>query len=304
MIRRVLATAVLIVAGIGSLAAADLENTLALLKGAEAQKNTEEVKKLAVEAIKAGVEEAKTPAPAAAAEKAAWKEQVDFAISVAEHGEYALYTAALAAPAAEKVELFGLLEGANPKSKYLDMGYGAYLAALNETGASAKIPAIAEKALASLPNNEDLLAVLADNAVSKSQVDRALTFANRLVAALNSKKKPEEIPAADWEKKKSALLGHGYYIVGAMYGAKNQFPLADKNLRAALPYAKGNDALTGQTLFQLGLANYRIGIALQSKARVLEGAKFSEDASKIKGPWTDDAYRNVQLMKNDAAKLR
>ncbi len=304
MIRRVLCTAVLIVAGMGSLAAADLENTVALLKGAQAQKNNDEVKKLAVEAIKGGLEAAAKPAPAAEAEKTAWKEEVDYAKSVSEQGEYALYTMALASPAADKIEIFGLLEGANPKSKYLDMGYPVYFAALSETGAAAKIPAIAEKALASLPQNEDLLAVLADNAAQKNQTDRAITFANRLIAAMNASKKPEEMSAADWDKKKSTMLGHGYFLAGAMYGVKKQYPQADKNLRAALPLVSGNEDLKGRTLFQLGLVNYQLGIAMQSKARVLEGVKFTEEAAKIKGSWTEDAWRNAQLMKNDAAKMR
>jgi hypothetical protein len=304
MIRRVLCTAALIVVGVGCLAAADPGNALALLKGAEAQKNNAEIRKLAVDAIKAGLETAAKPAPAAAAEKAAWKEDVDFAKSVAEQGEYALYTLALASEPAEKVEVFGLLESASPKSKYLDMGYGAYLSALNESGDAAKIAAVAEKGLTNLPQNEDLLGVLADIAVSKSQFDRALTYANRLTAAMNSKKKPDEISATDWDKKKTLMLGHGYYIAGAMYGAKNQYPQADKNLRAALPFLGANEALKGQTLFQLGIVNYRYGMALQSKAKVLEAVKFSEEAAKIKGSWTEDAWRNAQLMKNDAAKMR
>jgi hypothetical protein len=304
MIRRVLCTAALIVVGVGCLAAADPGNALALLKGAEAQKNNAEIKKLAVDAIKAGLEAAAKPAPAAEAEKAAWKEDVDLAKSVAEQGEYALYTLALASEPAEKVEVFGLLESASPKSKYLDTGYGAYLAALNESGDAAKIPAVAEKGLTNLPQNEDLLGVLADIAVSKSQFDRALTYANRLTAAMTSKKKPDEVSAADWDKKKSLMLGHGYYIAGAMYSTKNQYPQADKNLRAALPFLGSNEALRGQTLFQLGIVNYRYGIALKSKAKVLEAVKFTEDAAKIKGSWTEDAWRNVQLMKNDAAKMR
>jgi hypothetical protein len=108
---------------------------------------------------------------------------VDHAKGVGLYAEYALYGAAVASPAATLVDLISTLEKENPKSQYLDNAYGAYLVALTQTGSSAKVVAIAEKAVANFPENEDLLLVLADAAVSNKQSDRALTYANRLVAA-------------------------------------------------------------------------------------------------------------------------
>ena len=58
-----------------------------------------------------------------------------------------MYSTAVQGPPAITVELLSALEEQNPKSKYLEQAYAPYFLALNETGASAKIPAVAEKAL-------------------------------------------------------------------------------------------------------------------------------------------------------------
>ena len=89
-----------------------------------------------------------------------------------------------------------------------------------------------------------------------------------------------------------------------IHGAKQQWVAADKDLRAALPLIKGNDAMMGPALFHLGMANYNLGKMTNSKAKVLEGAKFSEDCAKITGPFTDQAWHNAQVMKTEAGQMR
>src|SRR5581483_1086025 len=93
---------------------------------------------------------------------------------------------------AQTVELLGMLEEMNPKSKYLEDAYLRYFAALNGTGQAAKIPAIAEKALASNPDNIDLLLVGTDSALSRSQWDRASTLGRRMIAAAGKNTKAPE----------------------------------------------------------------------------------------------------------------
>jgi tetratricopeptide (TPR) repeat protein len=223
--------------------------------------------------------------------------------SVGEYAEYALYAVSVGATPATVVDLISTLEQQNPKSKYLEGAYAPYLVALNQAGSAAKIPAIAEKALASLPNNVDLLAVLADTALTKQQNDRALSFANRVIAAF-AKPKPEVVPDAEWTRKKTVLLGRAYWIAGMVAGAKNDFKGANQNLRAALPLIQGNNAMLGPALFQLGLANYQLGKLFLNKAQVLEAVKFSEQCSAIPGALADQARHNALVMRTDADRMR
>jgi tetratricopeptide (TPR) repeat protein len=196
------------------------------------------------------------------------------------------------------------LEQLNPKSKYMDQGYAVYFAALNQTGGASKISAIAEKALTNFPDNDELLVVATESAMSKQQTDRALTYANRLIAVLNKNAKPENLSGADWERRRGAELGSGYYYAGVVHGAKSQWVDCDKDLRAALPLVKGNNAMTGHALFVLGVANYQLGRMTLNKAKMLEAAKFSQQSAAIPGPDQQQAQHNYLAMTDEANKMR
>jgi hypothetical protein len=296
--------AVIMMAGPAVAVAQDIDTSYQALKDAVDKKDVDAVKKLAPEASKLGREVSAEAEPAAAAEKEAWKKRVAYGKDVDQFSEYALYAMAIQAQPAGQVELFSMLEKQNPKSKYLDEGYSNYIAALGQTGGAAKVNELADKGLANLPENEDLLYVAANAALARKQTDRAASLANRLTAAVNKHSKPEAVPAADWERKRATLLGRGYWIAGVVAAEKSQFAIADKNLRAALPYIKGDSNMAGPAYFYLGVANYQLGKMTLSKPKVLEGAKFSEESAKIQGPYQQQAWRNAALIKTDADKMR
>ena len=298
----VLGMAIVLLGG-PAVAADDLETNFQNLKDAVAKKDATGVKKLALETHTLAYDILCKPAPEAADEKEVWKSNIDYAKAADLYTEFALYAIAVQSPPAAMVDLISVLEEQNGKSKYLSEAYGPYLAALNQTGAASKIPALAEKALANLPENEDLLLYLADLTYSRKQSDRAQAYANRLTAALNKHAKPEGVSAADWERKRSAGLARGYWISGIVAGEKNQYAAADKNLRAALPLITWSAAMSGPALFYLGFANYQLGKMTLSKARVLEGQKFSEQAAKIDGPYAQQAWKNALIMKTEAASM-
>jgi hypothetical protein len=295
--------ALLLLGGRAAAYAGDLSENYQELQQAVAKKDAAEVKKLVAEMKPMIAEAICIPAPEAAEEKAAWNSQMEWTKSVQTYSEYALYATAIVSPAETTVDLIATLEEYNPKSKYLDQAYGPYMVALNQTGAAAKVPAVAEKALVNFPNNEDLLLVLADNAITRKQVDRALTYATRLTAALSKRPKPEGVSAADWERKRNSALGRGYWIAGVISGERNQYAAADKNLRAALPLISG-DAMTGPALFYLGVANFNIGKMTNNKAKVVEAGKFSDQAATIAGPYQEQAWRNAGIIKKEAAAMR
>jgi tetratricopeptide (TPR) repeat protein len=175
---------------------------------------------------------------------------------------------------------------------------------LNKAGSGTKIPAIAEKALANFPENEDLLLFMTETAMNRKQTDRALNYANRLTASINKHGKPEGMPAADWERKRTAALGRGYWVAGVLSAEKGAYLIADKNLRAAVPLLQGNEAMLGPALFYLGMANYQLGKMTLSKAKMLEAVKFSEQSMVINSPYSDQARHNALVMKDEAARMR
>jgi len=282
----------------------ELDDTYQGLQDAVTKKDAAPVKKLAVSLFDLSRKAIAAPEPTSAIEKEDWPNRVKYAKEAEGYAEYALYATAVQSEPATMVDLLGTLEAKSPKSKYLDQGYDAYLAALHQVGKDDAVAGIVDKAIVNFPANPDLLLVAASNAQAKKQPDRAITFANRLVAAATARQKPEALPAADWDRKKNVWLGRGYWISGVSNGEKGIYALSNKSLRAALPYIKGEPTLMGPALFYLGVDNYQLGKMTNNKKQVLEGATFSDQCAAIAGPFQDQAYRNSMAMKSDANNMR
>ncbi len=152
---------------------------------------------------------------------------------------------------AKLIELVDALNQQSPDSKYLPQLYGPYAAALGQTGGTAKAFQFAERVIGRDPANEDLLLILADGYMTRKQWDRAATYGLKLASVMSSHPDPNGVPAADWERKRAVLAGRGYYIAGMSYASAAKYPQADTNLRAALPYVKGDRTLLGGVLFYL-----------------------------------------------------
>jgi hypothetical protein len=300
----VLGLAIMFLAGPAVAVADDLEDAVQSLKDAVGKKDVDAVKKLAATIRPMTAQILAVAAPADADEKKDWEARIAYAKSSQLYVESAFYTVGVQSEPAVLVDLIAALEQQNPKSKYLDQAYGAYLVALDKNGEKAKIPAIARKGLANFPENEDLLLYLTDAEMTAKRTDSALAYANRLTASLNKHSKAEGMTAADWERKRGAALAHGYYIAGVLSAEKSLYVPADKNLRAALPLIQGQPAMMGPALFYLGMANYQLGKMTNSKAKVLEGSKFSEQSMAIPGPYQDQARHNALVMKDEAARMR
>lgn len=265
-----LSVALLLIAGPTLAIADDLDDSLAALKAAESSKDAAKIKDLAAKAHATAVKW-QAPPPADVTDKEAYQARADYAKDVDEYSEYALYALAIQSAPATGLDLINTLEKQNPKSKYLEQ--------------------------------PRVLMILADNAYSHKQVDRAMNLSSKLIA-VNSRKAPEGVSEADWEKTKSAAVGLGYWLSGVIHGEKNQYRDADKDLRAALPLIKGNNAMMAPALFYLGVANYNLGRLLLNKAKMLEGAKFSQECAAIASPYQTQAYNNAAQIQREASQMR
>lgn len=264
-----LSVALVLMTGTGVAVADDLEDAVAALKQAEPSKDPAKIKQLAA-AVHAAAQKMQTP-PADASDKEGFEARAAYAKEQDTYSEYALFALAtqMRGQPAVALDLVSALEKQNPKSKYLD--------------------------------EPESLEIQTENALSKKQNDRALSFANRLIAAGNRK---PEAAAGDWEARKNAALAQGYWTAGVIQADKGMLKDADRNLRAALPLIKGNNGMAGPALFYLGIVNYKIGQATLNKAKMLEAVKFSQDAAAIPGPQQDQASRNAMNIKAEADKMR
>jgi hypothetical protein len=263
-----ISVALFLIAGPATVFADDLDDALQALKQAEPSKDAAKIKQLAA-AAHTLAKKLQEPPPADA-DKESYEARARYAKDIDTYSEYALYALATQDPK-DAVDLLSTLEQQNPKSQYLE--------------------------------RLDALSILTENALTKKQPDRALTYANRVIAAAN-KKAPDGVAAADWDRMKDATLGRSYFLVGSIAAERSQYNVADKNLRAALPMIKGNSSMMGPALFYLGVVNYNLANMTNSKAKMVEAAKFSEQSAAIQGPTQDQAYKNATAMKAAAEKMR
>ena len=88
------------------------------------------------------------------------------------------------------------------------------------------------------------------------------------------------------------------------FGERNAYSAADKDLRAALPYIRGDNSMMAPALFYLRGGQLQPRKMELSKAKIMEGVKFSQDCAAITGPLAEQAWKNAAAMKTEADKMR
>jgi tetratricopeptide (TPR) repeat protein len=261
------------------------------LKAAEGKNDPDAVIKWSTETSRLARKEVASPKPGQG------KDQIDYAKQVHTYTEYSIFAISLKTiDPAKIVALVDSLEQRNPDSPYLSKAYGRYLNALRQTGQADKAGAAAEKEAQRDPSNEDVLAFAADYNMRRKDMDKSLTYSTKLADLMQSKAKPEEITDADWQKKKTTLLGLAFWMQGVSYNGKNQFAQADKALRQALPLVKDDSLLQPVVLFQLGVADFQSGKASKNRAMMQDALKFSQQSAAMKSPVQADAQNNVKAI--------
>ncbi len=280
---------------------AELESAYANLKAAEAKKDSAEVLKWSAatsEAAKKIMQAPKGVDQSAEEHKSA----VDYAKQVDVYTEYSIYAAALGETDPQKVmKLTSALEERNPKSQYLLQMMPKYTASARQAGALPAAVATGVRAYSRGQLNEDLLLLMADQAMTQKNFDKSVEYASKTIELMQSQPKPETISDADWTKKKNTTTGLAYWMQGMSLINQNKLAAADKALRAALPLIKETEQLAGPALFQLGMANYKMAQAKKNKAQAAEAVAFFKQAASYKGIHTAQAVKNVAVVQKEFA---
>ncbi len=268
------------------------------LKAAEGKKDPDLVKQWAGITSKAARKAAAAPEPTEADEKETWKNTVDYAKQVDTYTEYSLYASALStADGAKKLMLAETLEAQNPQSEYIGRVRDQVFLALRQSGQNDKAVALAEKVIEKDQTNEDMLLVVADKLMNaKKDPDRVVALSNKLVEVMKTKPKPEGVADADWAKRKDMMMGIGHWMAGMTLSGQNKLKETDVALRAALPLIENNPQLAAPALFQLGLANYKMGSASKNKTVLADALSFNRRCAAIKSPYAAQAVKNAQVI--------
>jgi hypothetical protein len=277
----------------------DVEAPLQALKAAETKKELPLVRKYSDITNRNARKMAAAPQPKEADEVTAWKGEVDYAKQVAQYSDYALFRAAVESRDPKvTIDLGEALLARSPESEYAAKMREPLFLAYRQSGNNAKAVEFAEKALATDQTNEDMLLVVVDSYIQqKKESDKAHAYSAKIVEIVNTKPKPEGMSDADWTARKNSLLGLAHYMNGKLYSDENKHAQADQELRKALPLIETTPALKPETLFRLGLANYKLAAGKPERAQ--EAANYFRACAGIAGPFQASAAKNLKSIQTE-----
>ena len=127
--------------------------------------------------------------------------------------------------------------------------------------------------LAAEPDNIDMLMAIAEYHFARDDArEKVIIMVAHAIDVLDKKTRPASLTDEDWAKKKSTLLGNGYYMGGISSSLIGQYGRADQMLRAALPMIVNDGNQEATSLYHLGVANYHL--ADRDPMRAQEALRF------------------------------
>jgi tetratricopeptide (TPR) repeat protein len=265
----------------------DYDTAFSMLRAAEGLNTPEVIKKYATKAWQVADRVTESPKPKEASEVQGWQKNAEQARNLKLYAEYAVYALSKSAPA-QKEEYLQSLEQLNPRSVYL------IAARQQEQKSSMTIPAILE-GIQKDPFNVDYLAILADHYMGRNDLPKAAAMSGRLIDALNNHK-PDNMGAKEWATKREPYIGRAYWMNGIVSSVLGNFNQADRSLRAALPFIRGNASMLSAGLYHLGFANYKLAERGEPN-RVFEALKFNQECAKLAGAYQEQASKNILAIK-------
>ena len=276
----------------------DAEMAHAALKTAEAKNDGELIVKWALATSQAAKKAGALPKPTDEDEVERWTYRVNNGKQVDKYAEYAVYAAALrATDPGMRVKLMDSVVQVNPQSEYLAPLDDYYFDAYRRMNNNEKALEVAERSVAANKAGEDMLLFAANAAFDKKDPAKAATYAQKLIDLMKTKPAPQGVESAAWESKRKTVTGAGLWLIGMTHAGAMKWQQVDDVLREALPMLEGNDALLGPALFQLGLANFRMGEkgakGQPDTKRIMDALRFNQQCAAIKGPYQAPAQRNI-----------
>ena len=250
------------------------------------EKWSAEIEKIAARVVKSAL-------PPDPEENKIAQERIEYARQIVANADYTEYNKAINTPApAERIAALESFVKRVPQNPYLDQIEVAEFLSYKELGDLPKTLAAAEKILSHNENREDaLLFIIEVNFNRKADPKRTLALAAKFLERMPTVERPEGVSERDWTQAKSKNLARVHYIIGRIYFEAEQWPSADRAMRAALPLI-GDDQLRAAVLNDLAWANYRMQNAL-------EAVRFYSLCAAIRSPLQEQAAKSVLAVKSE-----
>jgi tetratricopeptide (TPR) repeat protein len=225
-------------------------------------------------------------------EAATQKKREELAAGLLAQREYALYDQALnAADPHKKIVLLDQVLQLNPHTRYLNDVLLSYFLTYKQLNDTPKTLAAAEKVLQKDQSHEDVMLFVADYYFRRKEEPRkVLEYCEKIIALMNSKKKPRALSDTEWNHQKALYSGLAHYMAGSVHVNDEQYDSADRSLRLALPLLQDNKTYVPAVLSSLGWANYQL-------ARYSEAVRFYRQCLPYGGIYKEQAEKNLAAIK-------
>jgi tetratricopeptide (TPR) repeat protein len=217
-------------------------------------------------------------------DETAWKQTIEMAKGLLENQEYERFNAALQLTAPrEKIAALEAFAAKYPLSKYGPSTWSHLLPLYRAQADNSKALYAATKLLLIDPNNIDALLLSGQIMLEQRGNYPKIQAHGQRVIDLAAK-----LPA----DKQAYYLGAAQLMVGNTYVNTNNFAMADKHLRLALPYLKGSGNTEAAVLFFLGWANYNM-------EKYPEAADYFQQCTAFGGQFGEQASKNITAMQGE-----
>jgi tetratricopeptide (TPR) repeat protein len=219
------------------------------------------------------------------------QQRIEFASQFVRKTEYQEFSKAIAiAIPAERIAALEAFVKQRPQNPYTEQIEVAEFVAYREMGDVDKTLAAAEKLLSHNYTRDDALLFVADVTFRRRKdPKKALELASKLIERSGVAEKPEGVSDQDWATAKKQNLARAHYIIGRIHFDAQRWPLADRSLRASLPFV-GDDQTRAAVFYDLGWTNYQMQNAV-------DAVKYYGLCAGIAGPMQEQASKNVISIK-------
>jgi tetratricopeptide (TPR) repeat protein len=175
-------------------------------------------------------------------------------------------------------------------SPYASQALGVAATAYQQAQNAPKMLEVANGLLAKDPNNLGMLLLLSDYYGEKGeQLDKAETYAKKVMSLLETAKKPDEMTDDLWKQQSGLQKGLALSSLGQVNIQKKDNAQAVTNFRAAAPLLKPDDGSYARN-------QYRLGFALLNLKRNPEAKDAFTQAASVNSPYKGPAQEKLKAM--------
>jgi tetratricopeptide (TPR) repeat protein len=183
-----------------------------------------------------------------------------------------------------------------PDSPYANQAMGQAAVSYRQAQNTPKMLDAANGVLAKDPNNVGMLLLLADYYSEKGeQLDKAETYARKVISAPDTAKKPDGVTDEQWQQQSVLQKGLALSALGQVNIQKKNNAQAAENLKAAAPLLKpdANSYARNQ---------YRLGYALLNLKKIPEAKAALTDAASVDSPYKALAQAKLKAMSSSTTE--